>query len=360
MDHFEELPKPEWILEPNEVQHEEFPVWDKKDALTFIIGQKYHMFPALLQLERIDENEPPDLFTIEARISVLPDYGPKEIIEDLNYLEEYVTEMAERKLFDRRDYYQMRRKAALLLKMVKEELEGFETCSDCVAFYYNSNDYFTIPCQKLHSVVFVRCPKGIWWPGKTLRIKDNRVEVAFFRTHTKSWLPFDRCIMASTCFRHDIRNEMQNDAILEMGKYVQMIARKHRRYWKGFTCNGKEQVVFKPEFLTISDEQLVSESPGNKCLDCDNEIRTSVKLPRPKRSHDGSLNSQLTKKPKTTLLPSKPVHICDRSECQKRAIQECFFCDKASFCSNICSHKAFAEHEQVCTMSKCHRKNLVP
>lgn len=343
---YDELPKPEWcVCEDDPVIVDEFPEWTEKDALTFIIGQKYSLFPTLTNLPRIDdEQEPPDLHTIERRIS-WDGYGPEQIMEDLNGLEDHIIGLREANKIPkgRHQYHRLLRMAKLLIKMVAEELEKFKSCSDCVAYYYNSNNYFTVPCRKLHSVVYVK--KGeTMWPAKTISVKDDKVLVAHFGCNGKSnfrhqqeWVRFSACVMASTCFLYDITSNRHKEALMEMGVYIQMIARKRKRYYKGFPCHGKNSsrkaVVFNPDLLVIPDELLSSQPPDAVCSYCSNGITETVTVPLIRDS-----NRRQLKKPK--IEPVVVDVVCARDGCSNKASQKVEFSKEVriSFCSDCVNY----------------------
>lgn len=321
-----------------------------------IIGQKYAIFPSLKELPLKGDNvEAPDLFTIERRISYLGDYygpyGPKEILQDLSELKGYIQSLYEEKGWKKgRKYYMLLRSATEVYKMVKKELDKFENCSDCVAHYYNSDDYFTVPCEKLHSIVCVK-RAGARWPAKTIEVRNGKVLVAYFGSsgksnfvHHQEWVAFEHCVMASTCFGYEIVNRSHKQAIMEMGTYIQMMARKLQRYYTGFPCHGcfgRHEVVFQPEYLTISDDRLSANPPGNYCACCNTPILKSVTIKLPKRKRHNVL-----KKPKVRRV--KYPKLCDRTGCPNMASQQCFFCTDGVFCSSLCSHMGFQEHRMVC------------
>lgn len=335
---YEDLPVPTWIRDGNELwpSDVEFPSWTEKDSLTFIIGQKYSMFPTLKELPRIREDEEvPDLYTIERRISISECYGTKEIIEDLYDMREYIKELYNARVLKRSPFAKMLRSAAELLRVTKEELDKFESCSDCVAHYYNTNDYFTVPCKRLHSAVYVKA-KSIMWPAKTLRVVGSKVLVAYFGrhgsknfVHLNEWVPFDVCFMAGVCFRHKMVNNSHLQALMEMGTYFQMIARKHSLYYKGYGCG--RAVQFQPELLTIPKDILDSNPPPLRC-DCQNRIIKSLSARFPK--------SVCKETPTITALKQTSDRLCGRIGCQKSATLECFFNIKEAFCSEDCSFEA--------------------
>lgn len=317
------LPSPKWLVEKEDFPiDEEFPNWSDKDALTFIIGQKYGTFPSLKQLEKVDDDEPPDLYTIERRISTL-DYGPQEIMEDLNDLPRYISSLKKANKISGRRSFNLVRNARLLIKIVGEELEKFKSCSDCVAYYYNTNNYFTVPCRKLHSVVYVK-KGGAMWPAKTIRVGVAKVLVAYFghfrrsnSVHQQEWVPFSACLMASTCFLYDITSNRHRDALLEMGTYIQMIARKLKRYYKGFPCHGKDAigkaVTFKPEYLTMPQHLLSSEPPGTHCSSCSRPIEEKVTLQLV------SKGPKEVKQPKVQHYPVISSLVCGKLGCTNPA-----------------------------------------
>ncbi|UJR10320.1 hypothetical protein I4U23_014526 [Adineta vaga] len=100
--------------------------------------------------------------------------------------------------------------ARTLLKNSHHEMTEIHICSECYlrGSQFVAADWFTVPCAIPHTLCWAKMKSYQTWPAKVLRIMNDQVDVRFFGTHNRAWIPINKCFVLSKDYPGSIKKKL--------------------------------------------------------------------------------------------------------------------------------------------------------
>ncbi|CAK9297094.1 unnamed protein product [Gordionus sp. m RMFG-2023] len=197
--------------------------------------------------------KPMNFNNIESNIHLRNYSSPQEMISDVKYI--YHNTWIYHEIKHSRNSLETQKKLSTLKRVeiiCKEEVNEIEACDEC---YHNAHtlpfdEWFTVVCGSVHTLVWAKMKGYPFWPGKVLRIHQSGGAIDIKNSNNdeqngvssgsstpyRSWLPLQACFILSrspptgpmnTGIPLRFRNEY-DEALIELSKYIVNLEKKFK------------------------------------------------------------------------------------------------------------------------------------
>lgn len=85
-----------------------------------------------------------------------------------------------------------------LIKFIDDEILTMKKCAECYKnAYKNPETSFTMPCSRLHPIVWAKTDGFNYWPAKAIAYNGEVVHVIYFGEHSVDGIPVKQCFLFS-------------------------------------------------------------------------------------------------------------------------------------------------------------------
>jgi len=160
--------------------------------------------------------------------------------------------------------------------------EEIAPCPDCNLNVGSHDEWFFEPCKVPHTLVWAKCSRYPYWPGKVLRVnkRPTKVDVRFFGDHKRAWVSIDNTYLLSKASPQVLKRQapMLAKALIEVRKHIGLLEKqfgsfryqgKHTPYSSAHdtVCGGTPRTGMANAQLCVAKSTATEESAPTTSLE---------------------------------------------------------------------------------------------
>ncbi|CAF0912721.1 unnamed protein product [Adineta ricciae] len=210
--------------------------------------------------------------------------------------------------------------ARVLVKNSYHEVTEIHICPECYlrSAQLVAADWFTIPCAIPHTLCWAKMKSYQSWPAKVLRIVNDQVDVRFFGTHNRAWVPISNCFVLSKDYPGSLRRKSDakfDKSLSELETHVNRL----KKLYGDFTYAPPQTLLSKTKpfkFVSIIDDSILPTYMTIPSINSSDKCRRGSLCYSSQKSTELSSNSS-----QEQSIKRKRIHNDEYSNIQDSALQ---------------------------------------